>query len=170
MAGQPPAPPAVETALPPQSIFLSYANDDAAAARALTDALRKRGLDVWLDKGETPDALKPETPSIAHSRADRQVRTLRAGAVATRRGAGGRLLPHGVGTRRPAPGGDRRGVPFLVPVRIDDVSYDESGIPQVLREKHWVEMPGGEANEPSVTHFVQTVRSESRTPAAGVAV
>jgi hypothetical protein len=30
------------------------ANDDAAAARALTDALRRRGLGVWLDKGERP--------------------------------------------------------------------------------------------------------------------
>jgi len=50
-------------------------------------------------------------------------------------------------------------VPFLVPVRIDDVSYDESSIPQVLRDKHWVEMPGGEANEAVVTHFVETVRT-----------
>jgi hypothetical protein len=54
-----PASPAVDAALPTRSIFLSYANEDATAARALSEALRLSGLDVWLDKGAMPDALQP---------------------------------------------------------------------------------------------------------------
>jgi len=45
--------------IPTQSIFISYASADAHAARALSDALRRRGLDVWLDKGTSSDSLKP---------------------------------------------------------------------------------------------------------------
>jgi len=155
-----PPPPAIETTFPPQSIFLSYANDDAAAARALTDALRNRGLTVWLDKGETPDALKPGDSF------DRRIREQIAKCqlfvpVLSRRAAvrveGYFRTEWGLAVQRQA--GIAEDVPFLVPVRIDDVSYDESSIPQVLRDKHWVEMPGGEANEAVVTHFVETVRT-----------
>ena len=56
-----------------------------------------------------------------------------------------------------------------VPVRIDDVAYGESGIPQALREKHWIEMPDGEANETVVQHFVQTVRTVRARRARGAA-
>ena len=58
-------------------------------------------------------------------------------------------------------------VPFLVPVRVDDVAYGESGIPQVLREKHWVEMTAGEATETVVKHFVETVRTVRARRARG---
>ncbi|MFM9080146.1 MAG: toll/interleukin-1 receptor domain-containing protein, partial [Opitutaceae bacterium] len=34
------------------SVFLSYATADRAAARALRDALRSAGLDVWHDESE----------------------------------------------------------------------------------------------------------------------
>jgi len=54
--------------------------------------------------------------------------------------------------------GIAKDAPFLVPVRIDDVAYGESGIPQV-REKHSVEMSQREANETVVKHFVEAVRT-----------
>ena len=142
-----PAPAAVDTALPPQSIFLSYANDDAAAARALTDALRKRGLDVWLDKGETPDALKPGDSF------DRRIREQIAKCelfvpVLSRRAAGrvdGYFRTEwGLAVQRQA--GIAEDFPFLVPVRIDDVSYGESSLPQLIREALGRDA-GGEANE-----------------------
>lgn len=163
-----PTAPAADTALPPQSIFLSYANDDAAAARALTDALRRRGLDVWLDKGETPDALKPGDSF------DRRIRDQIAKCelfvpVLSKRAAG-RVEGYfrtewGLAIQRQA--GIAEDVPFLVPVRVDDVAYGESGIPQVLREKHWVEMTAGEATETVVKHFVETVRTVRARRARG---
>ena len=34
-----------------KAIFLSYASQDAAAARRICEALRAAGLDVWFDQG-----------------------------------------------------------------------------------------------------------------------
>src|SRR6185369_5931086 len=35
-----------------KAIFLSYARDDAAAARRIAEALRSAGLEVWFDENE----------------------------------------------------------------------------------------------------------------------
>ena len=35
-----------------QAIFLSYASQDAEAARRICDALRAAGLEVWFDQSE----------------------------------------------------------------------------------------------------------------------
>ena len=34
------------------AVFLSYARDDAAAARRIAEALRSNGLEVWFDENE----------------------------------------------------------------------------------------------------------------------
>jgi hypothetical protein len=164
-----PAPAAVEKVLP-QSIFVSYANDDAAAARALTEALRSRGLDVWLDKGETPDALKPGDGFDRRIR--EQIAKCELFVPMVSRRAAGRMEGYfrtewGLAIQRAAAISEV--VPFLLPVRIDDVAYSESGIPSGLREKHWIEMPGGEANETIVRQFVETVRTVRARRARGTA-
>ena len=163
-----PAQAAVEAGMPPQSIFVSYANDDAAAARALSNALRSRGLDVWLDKGETPDALKPG--DAFDRRIREQIDRCEIFVPVLSRRAAGRVEGYfrtewGLAIQRHARIAEE--VPFLVPVRIDDVTYGEPGIPQVLREKQWVEMPDGEASEIVVKYFVRTVRTVRARRARG---
>ena len=37
---------------PAKAVFLSYARDDAAAARRIAEALRASGLTVWFDENE----------------------------------------------------------------------------------------------------------------------
>jgi TIR domain len=37
---------------PPQAVFLSYASQDAQAARHICDALRSAGVEVWFDQSE----------------------------------------------------------------------------------------------------------------------
>ncbi|MDB6166275.1 MAG: invasion protein regulator, partial [Lacunisphaera sp.] len=37
---------------PTKAVFLSYARDDAAAARRIAEALRASGLEVWFDENE----------------------------------------------------------------------------------------------------------------------
>jgi hypothetical protein len=155
-----PAPSAVETDMSPRSIFVSYANEDAGAARALSDALRSRGLDVWLDKGDTPDALKPGESFDRRIR--EQIDRCEIFVPVLSRRAAARVesyfrIEWGLAIQRQARIADE--VPFVVPVRIDDVAYSEPGIPSALREKHWIEMPDGQANETVVQHFVDTVRN-----------
>ena len=36
----------------PEAVFLSYASQDAEAARSICDALQAVGLDVWFDQSE----------------------------------------------------------------------------------------------------------------------
>jgi hypothetical protein len=36
----------------PDAVFLSYASQDAEAARRICDALRACGIEVWLDQSE----------------------------------------------------------------------------------------------------------------------
>jgi hypothetical protein len=38
--------------MPAPALFLSYARDDAAAARRIAEALRGAGLEVWFDENE----------------------------------------------------------------------------------------------------------------------
>jgi TIR domain len=37
---------------PPGAVFLSYASEDAEAARRICDALRAAGIEVWFDQSE----------------------------------------------------------------------------------------------------------------------
>ena len=155
-----PAPAAAEATAPLRSIFVSYADADAAAARALADALTERGLDVWLDKGDSPDALQPGDTfdriiSEQIAGCELFVPVLSQRAVA--RVEGYFRTEWELAVERQL--GIARNVAFLVPVRVDDVPKDDPGIPQVMRKRHWVEMPGGKANDAVVAHFVKTVRT-----------
>lgn len=37
---------------PGKAVFLSYASQDADAAKRIADALRSAGVEVWFDRGE----------------------------------------------------------------------------------------------------------------------
>ena len=37
---------------PSKAVFLSYASEDAEAARRICDALRSAGIEVWFDQSE----------------------------------------------------------------------------------------------------------------------
>lgn len=53
--GQPVAPAAEQDDIhlddPRDAVFISYAHEDAEAARAMAEALRQQGIPVWFDKG-----------------------------------------------------------------------------------------------------------------------
>ena len=42
----------VERSAPRGAVFLSYASQDAAAAKRICDALRAAGVEVWFDQSE----------------------------------------------------------------------------------------------------------------------
>jgi hypothetical protein len=165
-----PAPSMEEPTTTACAIFISYSNDDAAAARALTEALRRSGLDVWLDKGETDDALK------GGEAFDRRIREQIAKCelfvpVLSKRAA---ARVEGYFRKEWTWAVERltrisEAVPFLTPVRLDDVPYDHSGVPLEMRGKHWIEMTGGEVNEGVVHEFVKSVRSLRALRSKGVA-
>ena len=84
---------------PPPSVFLSYASEDRAAARAIRDALATTGLDVWYDESDLDGG------DVWDQKIRRQIREcdffvpIVSAQTETR---AGRLLPPGVALRRRA--------------------------------------------------------------------
>ncbi len=135
----------------PGAIFLSYASEDLAPARAIHDALRARHLEVWFDK----QALEGGD--------DYRLRI--------RRAIQGSCLFVPVLSRHTlteAPRFFRRewneaidlaplfppNRPFIVPVAVDDVPATAEALPELFRSLHWTRLPAGQADEP----FVERLR------------
>jgi adenylate cyclase len=127
---------------PSRAVFLSYASQDAGAARRICDALRAAGVEVWFDQsalrgGDAWDtAIRRQIKSCAlfipvisrntHHREEGYFRLEWKLAVDR---------SHLMTTNRT----------FLLPVAIDDIGDDDEHVPDRFRELQWTRLPGGEA-------------------------
>ena len=125
--------------VPSRAIFLSYARDDAAAARRIAEALRSSGLEVWFDEnelrgGDTWDAkirkqidecalFVPLISQHTEARAKGYFRLEWKLAVDQ--------------TQMLA-----AGVPFIAPVAIDDTREDGAVVPPEFLRVQWMRLPG----------------------------
>jgi tetratricopeptide (TPR) repeat protein len=123
----------------PKAIFLSYARDDAAAARRIAEALRSIGLEVWFDEnelrgGDTWDAkirkqindctlFVPIISQHTEERAKGYFRLEWKLAVDQTH-----LLAEGV--------------PFIAPVVIDDTRENGATVPAEFLRVQWMRLPG----------------------------
>jgi TolB-like protein/tetratricopeptide (TPR) repeat protein len=136
---------------PSHAVFLSYASQDAQAARKICEALRAAGIEVWLDQSELRggdawdesirDQIKacalfmPVISANAHARVEGYFRLEWKLAVDR--------------SHRMAPK-----QPFLLPVVIDDTPQSDDAIPDRFRELQWTRLPGGA----TPATFVERVR------------
>ena len=134
-----------------RAIFVSYASQDAEAARRIVDALQQDGIEVWFDQselrgGEAWDAsirrqIKSCKLFLAVISASTQVREegyfRREWNLAV-----GRTLDMADETA------------FLLPVVIDATPDAEARVPEKFREVQWTRLPGGE----TPAAFVERVR------------
>jgi hypothetical protein len=159
-ARRPTAPPALP--LRPMSIdavFLSYAREDLAHARAIADALERAGVDVWFDEqrlagGDDWDQMIQDNirrcslfvPLISRSTEALDESYFRAEwRLALRRAL--RMAP----TR-----------PFILPVSVDDTSSEAPNVPAEFRQWQWLRLnePGGiDALTNQVRHSVRVLRA-----------
>jgi len=132
-----------------KAVFLSYASQDAEAARRICDALQSAGVEVWFDQSELRggDAW------------DRQIRIhIRDCAL---------FIPVISNTSQERLEGyfrrewklavDRthdmaEGKPFLVPVVIDNTKEQEAEVPEPFRSVQWTRLPGGQTPLSFVEH------------------
>jgi hypothetical protein len=133
------------------AIFLSYASEDLAAARAIHDALAARNLDVWFDKG----ALEGGDDYRLKIRRAIQGSCLFVPVISRH-------------TLTDAPRFFRRewleaidlaplyppNRTFIVPVAVDDVAATDEALPELFRSLHWTRLPEGRTDEP----FVERLR------------
>jgi tetratricopeptide (TPR) repeat protein len=140
---------------PGKAVFLSYASQDAEAARQLCNALRAVGIEVWFDQselrgGDTWDAsirrqikncalFIPVISRNTHARDEGYFRLEWKLAV----------------DRSHLIAADRV---FLLPVVVDDTSDQEERVPDRFREVQWTRAPAGDPP----ADFVQRVARLTR--------
>ncbi|MBI5767591.1 MAG: TIR domain-containing protein [Verrucomicrobia bacterium] len=143
----PPAPP-----FSSRAVFLSYAHDDASAARSIADALRGAGVEVWFDEselrgGDAWDAkIKQQIrdcalflPVISQSTQRRREGYFRLEWLLAEERS--RLIA--------------KGTPFLVPVAIDDTAERAALVPEAFLAVQWTRLPEGTPTP----QFIERVKS-----------
>jgi TolB-like protein len=132
-----------------KAVFLSYASQDASAARRICDALRAAGLDVWFDQSE----LRGGDAWDASIR--RQIRecalfvpVISANTQAREEGYFRREWNLAV-DRTLDMAHDKA---FLLPVVIDGTTDAVARIPDKFRSVQWTRLPDGEAAESFAAH------------------
>jgi TolB-like protein/Flp pilus assembly protein TadD len=135
---------------PSRSVFLSYASQDAEAARRIYDALRTAGMEVWFDQSELRggDAWDRQIRKQIHDCA----LLIPIISVNTQARAEGYFrLEWKLAVERTHLMSER--VAFLVPVVIDATRDQDADVPSAFRGVQWTRLPGGNTS----TSFCQRV-------------
>ncbi|MBI5770350.1 MAG: PD40 domain-containing protein [Verrucomicrobia bacterium] len=142
----------IERSAPRGAVFLSYASQDAEAAKRVAEALRTGGIEVWLDQ---------EGGLVGGDAWDKKIREqinacvlfvpiISANTQARKEGYF-RLEWHLAEERVRL---IAKGVPFIVPVSVDATVERGALVPDAFLAVQWTRLPGGEA--PAA--FVERVR------------
>jgi TolB-like protein/Flp pilus assembly protein TadD len=124
-----------------RAVFLSYASQDAEAARRICEALRAGGIEVWFDRSELRGG----------DGWDRQIRKQIQNcalfipiisATTQKRVQGYFRREWKLGVERTHDMSERAA--FLVPVTIDDTSDADADVPEAFRAFQWTRLPAGE--------------------------
>ena len=142
------------------SVFVSYAREDAAAARRIAEALRAFGVEVWLDEDELRGG------DAWDQRIRREIRdcTLFIALISSTT----QSRPEGYFRREWRIAVERtqnmaHGHTFLMPVAIDDTREAQALVPPEFMETQWMRLPGG-LPTPSFVERVRALLTEPPTP------
>jgi tetratricopeptide (TPR) repeat protein len=156
-----------------KAVFLSYASQDAEAARRICEALRSVGVDVWFDQeggleqGDEWDVkirrqIKECTLFIPIISANTQARD-----------EGYFRIEWDLAAERAR--GVASGVPFMLPVVIDDTAESEALVPERFRAVQWTRLRDGVMPSGVQARFLKlwshrtgVLRSEAATTSAAM--
>jgi TolB-like protein len=125
---------------PSQAVFLSYASQDAEAARHICDALRAVGLDVWFDQSELRGGDAWDA-SIRRRIKDCALFVPIISANTNARSEGYFRLEWKLAVDRSHLMADDQA--FLLPVVIDTTLDANARVPEKFREVQWTHLPAG---------------------------
>ncbi|MGP8034248.1 MAG: TIR domain-containing protein [Steroidobacteraceae bacterium] len=128
---------------PAPTVFLSYASEDRQAARALRDALRALGLEIWYDESALDGGDAWDQKIRRQIRGCDYFMPLISAQTATR--------PEGYFRREWRLAVERTldmadDHPFLLPVAIDEISEAAARVPERFLSVQWLRVPGGQPN------------------------
>ena len=139
------------------AVFLSYASQDAEAARKIGEALRAAGIQVFFDQSELRGGDAWDRSIRQHIHDCRLFVPVISAQTDAR--------PEGYFRREWKLAVDRthdmsERVAFLVPVVIDDTSDVRADVPDRFRDVQWTRLPGGET-PPAFVERVQRLLSSA---------
>ena len=126
---------------PGHAVFLSYASQDAAAARRICDALRSAGIEVWFDQSELRggDAWDQK---IRHQIRDCALFVPVISAHTASRPEGYFRLEWAIADQRTQM--IARNKAFIVPVCVDGTREGIADLPDSFHRVQWTRLPAGE--------------------------
>lgn len=144
-----------------KAVFLSYASQDSVEARRIAQALGAFGVEVWIDQSELRggDAWDQQ---IRHQIKDCALFVPIVSAHTQTRGEGYFRLEWTLAEERAQY--FARGVPFLVPVVIDDTPESGAAVPEAFLRVQWTRLPRGVPTPQFIEH-VQRLLDHPRLPA-----
>ena len=147
MGGEAPKP----ASTPMGAVFLSYASQDADAARRICYALRAAGIEVWFDESDLRggDAWDRKIRDQIH---DCRLFVPVISANTERRDEGYFRREWALAVDRTRDMAHER--TFLVPVAIDGTPEPGASVPEKFHEVQWTRLPGGD----TTPAFVERVR------------
>ena len=125
---------------PSKAAFLSYASQDAEAARRICEALRAAGIEVWFDQSELRGGDAWDTAIRKQIKSCGLFIPVISQNTHTR-GEGYFRLEWKLAVERTHLMAE--GVPFLAPVVIDDTPESGALVPEPFLRVHWTRLPKG---------------------------
>src|SRR3954470_5508862 len=125
---------------PSQAVFLSYASQDAEAARRICDTLRAADVEVWFDQSELRGG------DVWDAKIRKQIKDCALFVPIISANTQARL--EGYFRLEWKLAEDRshlmaRGKPFIVPVTVDETSDRDAHVPDSFLAIQWTRLPGG---------------------------
>ena len=148
-----------------KAVFLSYAREDTAAARRIADALRAFGVETWLDQSE----LRGGDSWDKNIRGQIKECALFIPIISAHtqaRGEGYFRLEWTLAEERTQH--IAKGVPFIVPIVIDETAEAGAAVPDAFMRAHWTRLPKG-IPSPQFVEQVQRLMAQQRKSAPAMA-
>jgi TolB-like protein len=145
-----------------QAVFLSYASQDADAARRICDALRAAGIEVWFDQSELRGG------DVWDQKIRREIRDCAlfipviSMNTASRREGYFRLEWDLADQRSHRMARDQA---FIVPVCLDATPGAGTDVPESFHRVQWIRLPNGETPPEFVAHIKRLLSPEPPTTA-----
>ena len=149
----------------PGSVFVSYASGDRPFAKAIADALKAEGIDVWFDQGELGSGDAFERKILGAIERCAVFVPVISNAVAERRRFFFSEWRAAIDVSKKTGWTSR----FLMPVVIDDVAYDNDNVPPEFRALHWERVPSEGPPRKWIEEVRQEVRLFRKAARAGIA-
>ena len=154
----------------PKAVFLSYASQDAEAARRICDALRATGVEVWFDQSELRGGDAWDA-SIRRQIKECALFVPVISANTQSRSEGYFRLEWKLAVDRSHLMADDQA--FLLPVVIDATLDANARVPDKFRDVQWTRLPAGEASAAFAEHVHRLLSgrccaSSGRATASGV--